>query len=226
VGLEALVRWQHPEKGIILPSEFIPMAEESGLIVMIGEWVLRRACQQIKQWLAKGFQVPSVAVNVSAIQLNRGNLLITIQKALRDYDILPHWLELEITESSVMSDLTEAAKILAQLKALGFRLSIDDFGTGYSSMSYLQQLNVDKLKIDISFVRTMTHDTGKAAIVRAIIALGHSLDLDVIAEGVENEEQMEGLRKLHCDMIQGYIISKALPPADIETFFKRRVGKE
>lgn len=226
VGLEALVRWQHPEKGIILPNEFIPMAEESGLIVMVGEWVLRRVCQQIKQWLAKGFTVPLVAVNVSAIQLNRGNLLTTIQNALRDYEILPQWLELEITESSVMSDLSEAAKILAQLKALGFRLSIDDFGTGYSSMSYLQQLNVDKLKIDMSFVQTMTQETGKAAIVRAIIALGHSLDLDVIAEGVETEEQMDVLRKLHCDIIQGYVISKPLPALDVETFFKRRYNEE
>lgn len=225
VGLEALVRWQHPERGLILPCEFIPMAEESGLIVMLGEWVLRRACQQIKQWLAKGFEVPLIAVNVSAIQLNRGNLLTMVHKALRDYEILPHWLELEITESSVMSDLTEAAKILAELKALGFCLAIDDFGTGYSSMSYLQQLNVDKLKIDISFVQLMTLDTGKAAIVRAIIALGHSLDLDVIAEGVENEEQMELLQKLHCDMIQGYFISKAIPPDEVESFFKRRMAQ-
>lgn len=225
-GLEALVRWNHPEKGMILPNDFIPMAEESGLIVMLGEWVLRKACNQIKQWLARGFNVPLIAVNVSAIQLNRGNLLETVHRALRDYEVLPHRLELEITESSVMSDLSEAAKLLSELKTLGFKLSIDDFGTGHSSLSYLQRLNVDKLKIDLSFIQTMESNESNASIVRAIIALGHSLDLEVIAEGVEEESQFAVLQELHCDMIQGYIISKALPPAEIEAFFSKNITKK
>lgn len=220
-GLEALIRWNHPEKGIIFPNDFIPLAEESGLIIMLGEWVLRKACQQIKHWLAKGFDVPLLAVNLSAMQLNRGNLLEIVHRALRDYEILPHRLELEITESSVMSDLSEAAKILSELKSLGFQLSIDDFGTGHSSLSYLQRLNVDKLKIDLSFIQTMEENESNASIVRAVIALGHSLDLEVIAEGVEEESQLEMLRELHCDQIQGYLISKALPASEIETFFSK-----
>lgn len=225
-GVEALLRWNHPEKGLIYPNEFIPLAEESGLIVMIGEWVFRQACLQIKTWHARNFDVPIVAVNVSAIQLNRGNLLETIHRALRDFEMLPKYLELEITESSVMSDLSDAAKLLAELKLLGFTLSIDDFGTGHSSLSYLQRLNVDKLKIDLSFVQTMEANESNASIVRAIIALGHSLDLDVIAEGVEEESQLEFLRELHCDMIQGYLVSKALPAAEIEAYFDKHTHEQ
>lgn len=225
-GIEALLRWNHPEKGLIYPNEFIPLAEESGFIVMLGEWVFRQACLQIKNWRARGFDVPTVAVNVSAIQLNRGNLLETIHKALRDFEMLPRHLELEITESSVMSDLNEAAKLLAELKLLGFTLSIDDFGTGHSSLSYLQRLNVDKLKIDLSFVQTMEANENNASIVRAIIALGHSLDLVVIAEGVEEESQFEFLRELHCDMIQGYIVSKAIPAGEIEAYFDKHTHEQ
>lgn len=225
-GVEALLRWNHPEKGLIYPSEFIPLAEESGVIVMLGEWVFRQACLQIKQWLARGFDVPIVAVNVSAIQLNRGNLLETIHKALRDFEMLPRRLELEITESSVMSDLSDAAKLLAELRLLGFTLSIDDFGTGHSSLSYLQRLNVDKLKIDLSFVQTMEANESNASIVRAIIALGHSLDLVVIAEGVEEKSQLEVLRELNCDMIQGFIVSKALPAAEIEAYFDKHIHEQ
>jgi diguanylate cyclase (GGDEF)-like protein/PAS domain S-box-containing protein len=225
-GIEALLRWNHPEKGLIYPNEFISLAEESGLIVMIGEWVFRQACSQIKTWHARNFDVPVVAVNVSAIQLNRGNLLETIHRALRDFEMLPKHLELEITESSVMSDLSDAAKLLAELKLLGFTLSIDDFGTGHSSLSYLQRLNVDKLKIDLSFIQTMEANENNASIVRAIIALGHSLDLEVIAEGVEEESQLEFLRKLHCDMIQGYIVSKALPATEIEAFFEKHTHEQ
>jgi diguanylate cyclase (GGDEF)-like protein/PAS domain S-box-containing protein len=225
-GVEALVRWNHPEKGLIYPNEFIPLAEESGLIVMLGEWVFRQACSQIKTWHARNFNVPIVAVNVSAIQLNRGNLLETIHRALHDFEMLPKHLELEITESSVMSDLSDAAKLLAELKLLGFTLSIDDFGTGHSSLSYLQRLNVDKLKIDLSFVQTMEANENNASIVRAIIALGHSLDLEVIAEGVEEESQLDFLRELHCDMIQGYIVSKALPVTEIEAFFEKHTHEQ
>jgi len=157
-------------------------------------------------------------VNVSAVQLSRGDFFDTVRIILRETDILPELLELEITESSVMSDLTDAAKTLAKLQALGLRLSIDDFGTGYSSLSYLQELAVDKLKIDISFVRNMTFDESKAAIVEAVIALGHGLGLEVIAEGVENQQQLEALRLLQCDMIQGYLVSKPLPPEQVVEF--------
>jgi len=217
-GLEALVRWQHPSRGLIPPGEFIPMAEESGLIVLLGEWVLRKACRQISEWSKQGLTLALIAVNVSAVQLSRGDFFDTVRIILRETDILPELLELEITESSVMSDLTDAAKTLAKLQALGLRLSIDDFGTGYSSLSYLQELAVDKLKIDISFVRNMTFDESKAAIVEAVIALGHGLGLEVIAEGVENQQQLEALRLLQCDMIQGYLVSKPLPPEQVVEF--------
>ncbi len=220
-GLEALVRWQHPDRGMIPPGEFIPMAEESGLIVLLGEWVLRKACRQISEWSKQGLSLPLIAVNVSAVQLSRGDFFDTVQTILRETAVLPEFLELEITESSVMSDLTDAAKTLAKLQALGVRLSIDDFGTGYSSLSYLQELAVDKLKIDISFVRGMTSDEGKAAIVQAVIALGHGLGLEVIAEGVETQEQLEALRLLQCDMIQGYLVSKPLPPEQVVEFISR-----
>jgi diguanylate cyclase (GGDEF)-like protein/PAS domain S-box-containing protein len=217
-GMEALVRWQHPDRGMISPEEFIPMAEESGLIVLLGEWVLRKACRQISEWSKQGLRLPLIAVNVSAVQLSRGDFFDTVQTILRETAVLPEFLELEITESSVMSDLTDAAKTLAKLQALGLRLSIDDFGTGYSSLSYLQELAVDKLKIDISFVRGMTSDEGKAAIVQAVIALGHGLGLEVIAEGVETQAQLEALRLLQCDMIQGYLVSKPLPPEQVVEF--------
>ncbi len=221
-GLEALVRWQHPSRGMIPPGEFIPMAEESGLIVLLGEWVLRKACQQISEWSKQGLSLPLIAVNVSAVQLSRGDFFDTVQTILRETAVSPEFLELEITESSVMSDLTDAAKTLAKLQALGLRLSIDDFGTGYSSLSYLQELAVDKLKIDISFVRGMTSDEGKAAIVQAVIALGHGLGLEVIAEGVETQAQLEALRLLQCDMMQGYLVSKPLPPEQAVEFISRR----
>jgi EAL domain-containing protein (putative c-di-GMP-specific phosphodiesterase class I) len=220
-GLEALVRWQHPSRGMIPPGEFIPMAEESGLIVLLGEWVLRKACQQISEWSKQGLSLPLIAVNVSAVQLSRGDFFDTVQTILRETAVLPEFLELEITESSVMSDLADAAKTLAKLQALGLRLSIDDFGTGYSSLSYLQELAVDKLKIDISFVRGMTSDEGKAAIVQAVIALGHGLGLEVIAEGVETQAQLEALRLLQCDMMQGYLVSKPLPPEQVVEFISR-----
>ncbi|MDD1620820.1 MAG: EAL domain-containing protein [Methylococcaceae bacterium] len=217
-GLEALVRWQHPVQGLISPSLFIPLAEESGLIVELGDWVLTAACRQIRQWSESGLNVPRVAVNVSAVQLSRGNWLDSVRWAIKETGIQPEQLELEITESLVMSDLDSALNILAQIKTLGILLSIDDFGTGYSSMSYLQQLNVDKLKIDISFIRDMTFDSGKTAIVKAIIALGHGLGLEVLAEGVEETGQAKYLRSLQCDVMQGYLISRPLSAEKMTEF--------
>ena len=218
VGVEALVRWQHPERGLIPPGVFIPLAEESGYVVTLGEWVLRTACQQMKQWVSLGLPLRQVAVNVSAVQLSRGALVATVQDALRETGIAPGMLELEITESSVMLDREQSLKTVASLKAIGVLLSIDDFGTGYSSLAYLQQLAVDKLKIDIAFVRDMTTNVNNAAIVKAIIALGHSLGLEIIGEGVESLEQARQLHALRCNCMQGYLVSRPIP-ADAMTQF-------
>jgi diguanylate cyclase (GGDEF)-like protein/PAS domain S-box-containing protein len=213
VGLEALVRWQHRTLGLVSPAKFIPLAEETGLVVRLGDWVLRAACRQMKAWSDEGLAPPLIAVNVSAVQLNRGHLVESIRSALREAGIPAEQLELEITESCVMADLVQSFKTLSEIKSLGVRLSIDDFGTGYSSLAYLQQLDVHQLKIDMSFTRDVTSNTGNASIVKAIIALGHSLGLNVIAEGIEEADQASYLRSLHCDAMQGYLISQPLPTA-------------
>ena len=218
VGLESLVRWQHPERGLIYPGEFIPLAEESGLVVPLGDWVLRETCQQIRKWSDAGLAPRQTAVNVSAVQLNRGHLADSVREALAASGIAPELLELEITESFMMQDREQSIRALAELRALGVRLSIDDFGTGYSSLAYLQQLRVHKLKIDISFVRDMTRNSGNASIVRAIIAMGHSLGLKVIAEGVEDTDQARYLRTLGCDEMQGFLVSRAISAEDITAF--------
>ncbi len=215
VGLEALVRWPHPERGMIPPGAFIPLAEESGLVVRLGDWVLRAACRQIRIWLDAGLAPRQTAVNVSAVQLSRGHLVESVREALAESGIPPDRLELEITESFLMADRDQAFKSLTELRALGVCLSIDDFGTGYSSMAYLQQIEVHKLKIDISFVRDVTRNSSNAAIVKAIIALGHSLGLEIIAEGVESTDQADYLRALFCDVMQGYLVSRPLPVDDI-----------
>lgn len=218
VGLEALVRWRHPRRGTISPGEFIPLAEESGLVVRLGDWVLREACRQIGQWRDAGLAPDQTAVNVSAVQLNRGRLVDSVKEALEESGVAPERLELEITESCVMVDRDQSFKSLAELKALGVRLSIDDFGTGYSSLAYLQQLEVHKLKVDISFVRDMMTNHGNASIVKAIIALGHSLGLEIIAEGVEHPDQARYLRALQCDVIQGYLVGRPLPADEMTRF--------
>ncbi|MFZ6770940.1 EAL domain-containing protein [Undibacterium sp. Di26W] len=226
VGLEALVRWQHAVRGLIPPNSFISLAEESGFIVQLGAWVLRKACQQIKQWSNMGFDLRQVAVNISALQLSRGTLVETVRACLQETGIAAHQLELEITESSIMLDQEQSFKSLADLKALGVRLSIDDFGTGYSSLAYLQQLEVHKLKVDMAFVRDMTSNSGNASIVKAIIAMGHSLGLEVIAEGVEDIGQARYLRALQCDVMQGYLISKPLPGDAMTDFMDTYVPQE
>ena len=218
VGLEALVRWQHPERGMIRPGEFIPLAEESGLVVPLGDWVLHEACRQTKEWSDAGLTLRQTAVNVSAVQLSRGHLVESVKNALQQSGIPPEQLELEITESCVMVDRDQSFKSLAELKALGVRLSIDDFGTGYSSLAYLQQLDVHTLKVDISFVRDMTTNSGNASIVKAIIALGHSLGLEVVAEGVEDESQAHVLRSMRCNVMQGYLVGQPLPADEMARF--------
>ncbi len=213
IGMEALIRWRHPEKGLVPPLDFIPLAEESGLIIPIGEWVLREACRQTKAWHDAGFTGLCVAVNLSAVQFKQDNLMDTIRRATEDAGLDPRFLELELTESLVMHNAEEMIETLQQLKSLNLQLSIDDFGTGYSSMSYLKRFPVDKLKIDQSFIRDITADSADLAISQAIIALGHSLELRVIAEGVETNDQLELLRANRCDDIQGYYFSRPVDEA-------------
>ncbi len=211
MGMEALVRWQHPELGLVSPAEFIPLAEDTGLIMPIGEWVLRTACAQTRVWQNCGFKNLHVAVNLSPRQFQQPDLLQLIEGALKETGLDPASLELEVTESSVMKNAESAINTLGELRAMGIRISIDDFGSGYSSLSYLKHLPIDVLKIDQSFVRDMTSDPKDAAIAMAIIQLAHSLQLQVKAEGVETEEQLHFLRLLRCDEMQGYLFCKPLP---------------
>jgi diguanylate cyclase len=206
-GFEALVRWWHPKRGMIAPAEFIPLAEETGLIVPLGEWVLRAACAAAAGWPAH----IRVCVNLSPVQFARGGLVDLIEKTLRAHQLAPARLELEITEGVLIKDSEQALETLHQLKALGVRIAMDDFGTGYSSLSYLQRFPFDKIKIDQSFIRALESDTDSAAIVRAVIGLGRSLRMPVIAEGVETPEQLELLRREHCEEIQGYLIGHPMP---------------
>lgn len=219
IGAEALLRWYHPEQGMIPPGKFIPNAERSGLIIPIGEWVLNEACHQAQQW-RNTHHLPSlvVAVNLSALQFKRGNLVETVTQALKQSGLPAHHLELELTESILLHDVNDVRSTLLSLKKMGVRLSIDDFGTGYSSLSYLKQLAVDKLKIDQSFICDMVDDAGDAAIVKAVIQLGHALDLSVIAEGVEKDTQFALLKELGCDEIQGYLFSPSLPAKEFIQF--------
>ncbi|HEX8962268.1 MAG TPA: bifunctional diguanylate cyclase/phosphodiesterase, partial [Rhodocyclaceae bacterium] len=221
VGMEALVRWQHPVRGLIPPDRFIPIADESGLIVDIGEWVLRKACQQGRQWQDRGF-VFYLAVNVSAVQFGQPRLLEVVRRALEDSGFAPHALQLEITESVLMQDAESAIGMLRAFKAMGVQISVDDFGTGYSSLSYLKRFPIDILKIDKSFVRDLPDDEEDAAIVRAIIALAHSLRLTTVAEGVEDGAQLDFLRTEGCDRFQGYHFSRPIDVAAME----RRLNSE
>lgn len=220
VGMEALVRWEHPQKGMIFPISFITMAEEIGLIDSVGEWVLRTACRQLKQWQDDGLQAVKMAVNVSAIQLRSDRMCRMIQDILHETGLAPQCLELEITESSLMQNLDAALTTLRDIRDLGVTLSIDDFGTGYSSLSYLKQLPIDTIKIDKSFVRDIPQDGDDAAIVTATIAMAHRLNLKVVAEGVTSFDQMRFLEAHLCDEIQGYLLCQPLPALEAESFFK------
>lgn len=214
VGMEALIRWKHAERGYISPGEFIPAAEESGFIVPLGDWVLEEACRQNKRWQDAGLPKIPVSVNLSMRQFFRRDLTAKVEDVLAQTGLEPRYLELEITESMTM-DVDRASDCLAILKKLGVQVSIDDFGTGYSSFHYLKNLPIGKLKIDRSFVRDIQQDPGDAAIVSAIIAMAHNLQLQVIAEGVETEEQMHFLRRHRCDEMQGYFGSPPLPAGDM-----------
>ncbi|MCG3115519.1 MAG: EAL domain-containing protein [Candidatus Manganitrophus sp. SA1] len=215
VGMEALVRWKSPEAGMVSPAEFIPLAEETGLIVPMGEWILRTACAQNKAWQQKGLPLVRMGVNISVRQLQRQNLIATIAHVLNETGLDPNYLELELTESIIMKSNESTMAELRKLNLGGIEISIDDFGTGYSSLSYLKRLPIDTLKIDKSFVQDVTTDPDDAAIVAAIITMAHTLKLKVVAEAVETVEQLSFLRALKCDQMQGYLFSKPLPAEEI-----------
>jgi len=221
VGTEALLRWNHPELGMIPPARFIPMAEDSGLIVPIGAWVLQQACRQAVAWQQAGLPPLTVAVNLSAVQFKRGDVEPAVEAALQASGLAPQWLELELTESILIQSVDSVLASLKRLKLLGVKLAIDDFGTGYSSLSYLKRFDIDKLKIDQSFVRDLVTDPDDAAIVRAIIQMAHSLNLRTIAEGVETEDMRAHLSDFGCDEGQGYHFARPLPAADMETYLRR-----
>ncbi|MFZ5511753.1 MAG: EAL domain-containing protein [Pseudomonadota bacterium] len=212
IAAEALVRWRHPQRGLVPPDRFVPIADEAGLIVDIGEWVLRQSCLQGREWHDQGFDHLAVSVNVSAVQFGQPRLLDAVSRSLRDTGFRPECLTLEITESVIMHDAESAAGMLRALKNMGVKIAVDDFGTGYSSLSYLKRFPIDILKIDKSFVQAVGTNDEDTAIVRAIIALAKSLHLVTIAEGVETQEQAEFLRREGCDRFQGYYFSRPVDP--------------
>jgi len=222
VAAEALLRWRHPQHGLISPAEFIPLAEETGLIVPIGEWVLRRVCAQVHTWREAGMPDVKVAVNLSPRQFRQSNLVEMIRAALADYDLPSDWLELEITEGSLMQNPEEAVLLLDELSRLGFRLAVYDFGTGYSSLAYLKRFPLHVLKIDRSFVFDIETNRDSAAIAAAVIALAHSLELKVVAEGVEQPAQMDYLRGLNCDIAQGYLYGRPMPADEFMALVKKQ----
>ncbi|MDH3900001.1 MAG: EAL domain-containing protein, partial [Gammaproteobacteria bacterium] len=212
-SMEALIRWHHPQQGIISPAEFIPAAEASGQIIDIGKWVINTACQQIRSWLDVGLELP-VAINLSPVQFRQKDLIEQINTAVSSAMINPQYLQLEITESMVMDEVDGALVTMQALTRFGYKIAIDDFGTGYSSLEYLKRFPVNILKIDRAFIKDVHSDPGDAAIVSAAISMAHSMDLQVVAEGVETEEQLLFLRNLRCDMIQGFLLGVPLPAKD------------
>lgn len=221
-GFEALIRWIHPERGMVSPIDFIPVAEDSGLIVPMGKWVIRTACRQHVAWLKAGLPPVNISVNLSCHQFADHHLLASIEKILAETGIDPAYLEFEITESVLMKDAEAALQVLSEMKAMGLRLSVDDFGTGYSSMSYLKHFPIDVLKIDRSFVLDITTDEQDATITSAIISLAGALGLGVVAEGVETREQLEFLRQCHCEQVQGYLFSPPVPADRAETLIMKQ----
>ena len=219
-GMEALLRWQHPERGMVSPGDFIPLAEETGLIEPIGDWVLRAACQQNKKWQDAGYPPVKVSVNMSARQFSKKNLVENITNILDETGLKPEYLGIEITESVIMQDVKSTISKLQKLHNMGISLSIDDFGTGYSSLSYLKLFPINDLKIDRSFVFNITTDSTDAAIALSIIVLAHSMNLNVVAEGVETMEQLEVLRKQGCDIVQGFLFSRPISAEEFVPFFE------
>jgi polar amino acid transport system substrate-binding protein len=214
-GIEALIRWSHPVKGLIAPAEFIPLAEETGLIRVVGEWVIKEACRKNKEWQQKGYKKIPIAVNVSTVQLGKHSPQ-TVKKILADFDLASKWLEFEITESKIMEVIEENIDILKKLKEIGVRISIDDFGTGYSSLSYLKQLPLDVIKIDKSFISDIETSNQETIIISDIISIAHKLSLQVIAEGVEGQHQIDYLVNQKCNFLQGFFFSKPLNSQEME----------
>ncbi len=217
-GMEALVRWQHPEQGLIMPDRFIPVAEETGLIIPLDRWVLGEACRQMRQWLDDGFDDLVLSVNVSSRQFHHSNLVDSVHQALDESSVAPSQLEVEVTEGTLIENVEVARLTLDRLRRLGVRVSIDDFGTGYSSLSYLKRLPIDVLKIDRSFIHALPDDPDDAAISEAIVRLGHTLNLEIVAEGVETQAQLDFLAALGCDTAQGYHIAAPLPAPQFVKF--------
>jgi diguanylate cyclase (GGDEF)-like protein len=223
-GVEALIRWKHPEQGIIAPNKFIPIAEESGLIVEIGQWVLRTACAQLQAWMQQGLPPMCVAVNVSGAQFKHGTIWHAVRGALERSGIPPSHLVLELTESILMENAEQSIETLNELRDMGVKIAIDDFGTGYSSFTYLSRFPIDELKIDRSFIHGLTSQRGSPAIVGAMIALGRALNLQVVAEGVETVQQLEFLRGRNCHQYQGYLCSRPVPPGPLTTLLQRSIA--
>jgi diguanylate cyclase (GGDEF)-like protein len=225
IGMESLIRWNHPKRGLVSPLEFIPLAEENGLIIPIGKWVITEACRQTRAWQIEGLDKLKVSVNVSARQFRLPGLSWLIEEACANGELDPRYLVIEITEGLVMEDIDATAGLLHEIKEIGVSISVDDFGTGYSSLAYLKRFPIDELKIDRSFVADIPANDDDSAIIRAVIAMSHSLELNVVAEGVENEEQMNFLRNLNCDALQGHFFSPALPRQEFSDFVKRKRAK-
>lgn len=224
-GIEALIRWQHPEIGFVPPAKFIPVAEQTGLIDVIGDWVLTTACAQYKVWLSSGNPLPSIAVNLSLRQVRRLDLAERIEAILKKVGLDPRHLELEVTESVMMQDPARTIRLLEHLRSIGITIAVDDFGTGYSSLGYLRQFPLDCMKIDQSFIAGVPGDLNDVAITKTVITLAQNLKLRVIAEGIENREQMAFLRQWGCDEIQGYLFSKAVPAGDMGLLLKENFLK-
>jgi diguanylate cyclase (GGDEF)-like protein len=218
--VEALIRWQHPQMGLVSPKVFIPLAEENGLILAIGEWVLRQACAQNKAWQEEGLPPVTVAVNLSPKQFRQPDLAEMIGNILTETSLEPHYLELEITESTAINDVEFTQQTLEKLRQMGIKLSIDDFGTGHSSLNRLQFLPLDNLKIDQSFIRELTPNGKMSHIVSTIVALGQNLGLNIVAEGVEEQEQLDFLKSIACDTVQGYLFHRPISAAEIQLLFQ------
>jgi EAL domain-containing protein (putative c-di-GMP-specific phosphodiesterase class I) len=223
IGMEALIRWEHPKWGIVSPEEFILLAEESGLICSLGEMVLTKACQQNKKWQDQGLTPIKVSVNFSVVQFLQSDIIQMVEKVLKDTGMEAKWLEIEITESTLLTNEELVLEIISKLKAMGISIAIDDFGTGYASLSYLQKLKADTLKIDRSFVKGIPSDTDSTNIISAIIHLAQKLHINTVAEGVETMEQLQFLKKIHCDEIQGYYFSRPISPQDFVSLLKKKI---
>lgn len=221
VGVEALLRWNHPTLGLISPADFIPIAEESGLIKPLGDWVILEACQQVREWTRNGLDRIRMSVNISAIQFESHDLVHVIDQAIQQTEMDPTYLTVEITESVYMEKMEHTQQILKQLQDLGITAALDDFGTGYSSLSYLKDLSIDHLKIDASFIRKITEQGAGMAVVKSMIDLANNMGLGVIAEGVEKQEEIQWLDTAGCHEVQGYYFSRPVAPEEIERLLRK-----